>query len=327
MIIWVLTTTTLFSSSLALVTPIVTATERCAAMVSLKMSSATVPSSATSSSSSASPEFYTVQQVPGGEDDPRVVDIATFRNEMINPQAVVERAQEKRDNLDTTKVAIDGLKVGVFQVGPAVALASYFSAPETMTQDAAMMEAATNYGLFGVGLGVILAINGYIGKSVYVPDVAEATNRIVVDYSEGILRQQDFGFVAVLNENTDNDDEDMKKLRRIYRSTNGVIATVDAQWRNSPNCPKGTKKISNLPSHLHIKNMEVHYKQRSKGIGKALLKMIEDHAKQNTDAEMLTLEVAGANQPAVQLYRSVGFEPRENPNWRSKNVFMVKELK
>jgi GNAT superfamily N-acetyltransferase len=80
-------------------------------------------------------------------------------------------------------------------------------------------------------------------------------------------------------------------LRRIYRSTNGVIATVDAQWRNSPNCPKGTKKIPNLPSHLHIKNMEVHYKQRSKGIGKALLELIEDYARQSTDAEMLTLYV------------------------------------
>lgn len=75
-----------------------------------------------------------------------MVDIATFRNEMVDPQAMVERAQEKRDNLDTTKVAIDGLKVGLFQVGPAIALASYFSAPDTMTQEAAMMEAATNYG-------------------------------------------------------------------------------------------------------------------------------------------------------------------------------------
>jgi ribosomal protein S18 acetylase RimI-like enzyme len=150
-------------------------------------------------------------------------------------------------------------------------------------------------GIFGGGLGAILAINGYVGKSVYVPDVAEATNRIVVDYSEGILRQQDFGFVAVLNDDTDNDDDDMKKLRRIYRSTNGVIATVDAQWRNSPNCPKGTKKIPNLPSHLHIKNMEVHYKQRSKGIGKALLELIEDYARQSTDAEMLTLYVQQTN--------------------------------
>jgi hypothetical protein len=90
--------------------------------------------------------FYKVQVVRGGEDDPRVVDIATFRNDMINPEAMVERAQQKRDGLDTTKVAIDGLKVGLFQVGPAIALATFYTAPETMTQDSAMMEAATNYG-------------------------------------------------------------------------------------------------------------------------------------------------------------------------------------
>jgi GNAT superfamily N-acetyltransferase len=150
-----------------------------------------------------------------------------------------------------------------------------------------------NKGIFGGGLGIILAVNGYIGRSVHVPDLPEATNRIVVDYSEGILRQQDFGFIAVLNDDNDNnnDDEEMKKLRRIYRSTNGVVATVDAQWRNSPNCPKGTKKIANLSPHMHIKNMEVHYKQRSKGIGTALLEAIVDHAKQKTDAQLLTLYV------------------------------------
>jgi hypothetical protein len=117
--------------------------------ISLKVSSKTsapYSDASVSSLSSSSKSFYTVQRVQGGEDDSRVIDIATFRNDMINPQAMVERAQEKRDNLDTTKVAIDGLKVGLFQVGPAIALASFFTAPDTMTRDAAMMEAATNYG-------------------------------------------------------------------------------------------------------------------------------------------------------------------------------------
>jgi hypothetical protein len=122
--------------------------------ISLKVSSkasapysdASVSSLSSSSMPSSLKSFYTVQRVQGGEDDSRVIDIATFRNDMINPQAMVERAQQKRDNLDTTKVAIDGLKVGLFQVGPAIALASFFTAPDTMTRDAAMMEAATNYG-------------------------------------------------------------------------------------------------------------------------------------------------------------------------------------
>jgi hypothetical protein len=108
--------------------------------------SASSASSSTKSSSSSFKSFYTVHSVRGGEDDPRVVDIATFRNDMINPQAMVERAQQKRDSLDTTKVAIDGLQVGLFQVGPAIALATFYTAPETTSQDTAMMESAINYG-------------------------------------------------------------------------------------------------------------------------------------------------------------------------------------
>ncbi|KAL3909031.1 MAG: hypothetical protein SGILL_008253 [Bacillariaceae sp.] len=254
------------------------------------MSSAAAAASSEADSSTKD-AFFTVSVCKGGEDDSRVVDIATFRNEMVDPQAMVERAQNKRETLDTTKVAIDGLKVGLLQVGPAIGLATYFTAPETISQDQAIKDALEYYGLFGGGLGALLAINGYIGKSVYVPDVAEATNRIVVDFSEGILRQQDFGFIATLNDQADNpdDDDDLKRMKRVYRTTNGVIATVDAQWRNSPKAPSGTKQIKGLPSHLHIKNMDVHYKQRQKGIGKALVELIIDHAKQNTDAELLTL--------------------------------------
>jgi hypothetical protein len=59
----------------------------------LDMSSAAAQSTSSSTTAtSSSNSFYTVQRVVGGEDDPRVVDIATFRNDMTNPQAVVERA-------------------------------------------------------------------------------------------------------------------------------------------------------------------------------------------------------------------------------------------
>ena len=137
-------------------------------------------------------------------------------------------------------------------------------------------------GIFGGSLGGILAVNNFMGRSVHVPDIPEATNRIVVDLSEGLLRKQDMGFVAI---STSEDEVD----KRIYGPSNGVIATVDAQLRNSPNSPNGVRRVEDLPSHLHIKNMDVHYKKRRQGIGKALLQLIEDHAKNETDAKMLTL--------------------------------------
>jgi GNAT superfamily N-acetyltransferase len=136
--------------------------------------------------------------------------------------------------------------------------------------------------MFGGSLGGILAVNNYMGRGVHVPDIPEATNRIVVDLSEGVLRKQDVGFVAI---STSDDEGD----KRIFAPTNGVIATVDAQHRNSPDSPEGVRTVEGLPSHLHIKNMDVHYKKRRKGIGRALVELIIDYAKTKTDAKVLTL--------------------------------------
>lgn len=258
---------------------------------------------------------YKVRVVEGGEDDSTVVDVAAYRNNLVNPQMMVDRAQKKRDAVDTNKAAIDGLKVGLLYVGPIIGIGSYFSA----SGGNQLTEALTNYGIFGGSLGSILAVNNYMGRGVHVPDVPEATNRIVVDLSEGLLRKQDMGFVAI---STSDDEVD----QRIYGPSNGVIATVDAQLRNSPDSPTGVRTVEGLPSHMHIKNMDVHYKKRRQGVGKALLRLIEEHAKTDTDAKLLTLEVLGANQPAVKLYRGAGFEPRDNPDRRSPNIFMVKEL-
>ena len=85
--------------------------------------------------------------VEGGEGDPRVVDIATYRNNMVSPQMMVERAKAKRDALDTTKAALDGLKVGLLYVGPIIAIGTYFGGSKDIT------EALTNYGVFCIDIG------------------------------------------------------------------------------------------------------------------------------------------------------------------------------
>jgi hypothetical protein len=156
------------------------------------------------------------------------------RNSLVNPEMMVERAQAKRDAVDTTKAAVDGLKIGLLIVGPVVAVGTYLDSND-------LLRAAANYGKFhpretnksvntyiymciyvyantvsakphfvltdvfvlmdvallGGGIGGILAANNYMGKGIHVPDIPEATNRIIVDLSEGLLRKQDTGFVAV----------------------------------------------------------------------------------------------------------------------------------
>jgi len=210
------------------------------------------------------------------------------------------------------------IHLGLLYIGPLVAVGTYFTTPAT-SSDTAITDALKNYGLFGGSLGAILGGNNYMGRSVHVPDVPEATNRIVVDLSEGLLRKQDMGFIAISNSDDDKD-------QRFFAPSNGILASVDAQLRNSPDSPNGVRTIDNYPSHLHVKNMDVHYKKRRQGVGKALLQLIFDHAKSKTDAQLLTLEVEAVNQPAVQLYRKFGFSTRDNPNKRSNNLFMVKDI-
>lgn len=86
---------------------------------------------------------YTVQVLNGGEDDTRVVDVATYRNGIVSPQMMVDRAQKKRDGMDNNKAALDGLKIGLLYVGPLVAVGTYFSSSGS---DTVITDAIKNYG-------------------------------------------------------------------------------------------------------------------------------------------------------------------------------------
>lgn len=236
----------------------------------------------------------------------RFVDVAAFRNGLVNPEMMMQQQQEKRDAIDKTKAALDGLKIGLLYIGPPVALIQWFGTES-------IKEAALGYLVVGGGVGAALAINNFLGKSVYVPTEAEATNRIIVDFAEGIMRGQDLGFVA-LSEET------------MFDPCHGVMACVDAQLRNSPKSPPGVRTVQGLPAHLHIKNMLVHEDMRGQGVGYEMVKEIEKFAKQETDAELLTLEVEDSNTAAVRLYTKAGFQEQPNPAAFTKRKFMTKSL-
>lgn len=74
-----------------------------------------------------------------------------------------------------------------------------------------------------------------------------------------------------------------------FVSTRGVMGAVDVQLRNSEASHPGARKVSGLPSHLHIKNMEVHSSVRRQGVGQAMVDKIVEYAKAKTDAKALTL--------------------------------------
>lgn len=153
-----------------------------------------------------------------------------------------------------------------------------------------------------------------MGKSVYVPNKAECENRITVDYAEGLKRKQDIGFIAISPQTTK------------FEPCGGVMACVDGQLRNSPQSFVGVQSVEGYPSHFHIKNMLVHDSMRRQGVGLELMDMFEAYARDETDAELLTLEVEEENTGAVNLYKKAGFEFVQNPTSFTKRKFMTKKL-
>jgi hypothetical protein len=131
-------------------------------------SSSQLQSSSANTDIASTQARHTVELIRGGEDDPRVLDVASFRNGMKNPVMIVARAKEKRDSVDTTAAAIDGLKIGFLYVGP---LIGGFTFMETQQ----VQEALQNYAVLGGGIGVLLAANNYMGRGIHVPDIPEAT--------------------------------------------------------------------------------------------------------------------------------------------------------
>jgi len=109
----------------------------------ISLKGATTWPSATLLLATTSDAGYKVELVKGGEDDERVVDVASFRNNMMNPEMISEKAQRKRDSIDNKKSALEGMKTGLLIVGPAIGIATYMSSPSS---DTAIADALTNYG-------------------------------------------------------------------------------------------------------------------------------------------------------------------------------------
>lgn len=115
----------------------------------------------------------------------------------------------------------------------------------------------------------------------HVPTIEEATQRIVEDYEEGVLRGQDVVFAALWNHPTPSSSS--------FTSTHGVVGCVDVELRNSMQSPRGVPTVPGMPSHLHLQNMLVHDSVQPKGIEMALLQEVDRYAKTHTDAQMLTV--------------------------------------
>ena len=123
-------------------------------------------------------------------------------------------------------------------------------------------------------------------------------------------------------------------INYIILGCNGIVGCVDCQLRNSKynvQLENGVmpKPYPEIPcAHVHIKNMDVDESVRRKGIAKQLMASIEEWARSETDAEMLTLEVRDDNAAAVRLYEGCGFVKDTTTKRKTRGgcSFMVKKL-
>jgi len=248
--------------------------------------------SATSSTSTekdkkASEEEYVCGRA---ESDGEIMDIASFRNDLTSPEMLVAKQQEKRDEIDKTADAVKGVGIGL-AVGAVYGVVTYLEGGD-------LLESLTNFAVLGGVIGSILGINNIQGKSVYVASLPEAENRLKVDYVEGLAKKQDLGFYGQLT--------DVTAYNNRFKGCNGVVGCIDCQLRNCDDSAN-PKRYGNLPPHVHIKNLSVDSAVRRKGIARKLVQMVEDYAKEETEANLITIVVDDFNDAAINLYSGLGY--------------------
>lgn len=239
-------------------------------------------------------------------EDDQIMQVASYRNNRMSPELMIESQQVRKDSYDSTQSAIEGVGIGI-GIGVVAGIGTYFSNPAAPD---ALMQAVQMFGVIGVTTGGLLGFNNLNGNRVYVMSMKEARNRLTVDFVASLKIGQDIGFACYID---DND-----KLKDVfdgrYVGCNGIVGTVDCQLRNSKFSDQyaslpgsvAPKDFPGLPPHIYMKNMDVDIEMRRRGIGKMLIESVKNWAK-TTDVVLLTLEVQDTNEAAVKLYESCGF--------------------
>lgn len=177
---------------------------------------------------------------------------------------------------------------------------------------------------------------GIFGLTLYVASMAEARNRMTVDFVASLQIKQDVGFAAYLEDTTDDSKFSLQDfMDGRFLGSSGVVGCVDVQVRNSGmtefnsdvGVVKRDKVFPGLPPHIHIKNMDVDEQMRRQGIGNKLMAAIEEWGKTSTDAELLTLEVRDTNDVAITVYEGCGFSKDEERKAKTRGLsIMFKKL-
>jgi ribosomal protein S18 acetylase RimI-like enzyme len=261
-----------------------------------------------------------------GTEDDQIMQVASYRNQRTSPQQMIDNQQSKRDSFDPVQSALEGVKIGL-GIGLAAGIITAVNGEDGIAMQDQVIVGLKNFAVIGGLTASLLGYNNFSGNRVYVMDMAEARNRLTVDYVASLKISQDVGFAAYLEPSKATTFKNGR-----YEGCNGIVGCVDCQLRNSKlivPIENGvvTKEYPGLPAHVHVKNMDVDDSVRRKGIANQLMVAIEEWVC-TTDAELLTLEVRDDNVGALALYEGFGFVKDATTKRKTRGgcSFMVKKL-
>jgi len=110
-----------------------------------------------------------------------------------------------------------------------------------------------------------------------------------------------------LEEYPDDKDRESKLIERYNSSQNGILLVAEFEGELIGNIDlTGSQRIK--MQHTGMIGMGIKEKWRNKGLGRIFIESVIDWAKNNTELELIWLDVYATNELGYNLYKNTGFK-------------------
>jgi len=143
------------------------------------------------------------------------------------------------------------------------------------------------------------------GESLTVRSAEPGDVRQLLRHARKVLAEHSY-FVNTLEEFERNIDKERRQIRQRTAHPDRIIllAELDGSVVGALSFENGSRKRL---AHRGVLHMSVLPEFRNKGVGTALLESLIEWAEKNPAIEKLALSVFADNEPAIHLYKKMGF--------------------
>jgi len=125
--------------------------------------------------------------------------------------------------------------------------------------------------------------------------------------AKGIMCEMEFG-ITEPDEYTVTDDEELAFIEKLNTSETGLALVAECEGKVIGFMDFQPKSNRRRLNHVHEFGMCVEKEYRELGIGRRLLEVMLEFARQNTGIKKVALSVLANNERAIHLYKSLGFQ-------------------